>query len=345
MRRSSGTWAAPGRVNLIGEHTDYNDGWVLPIALEQTCRARVEEAEAFDFVSDAGNLGREYAEGVVAAFRAEGYDVPGLSISVSSEVPIGAGLSSSAALECSIALAIDEALGLGLARERLARIAQRAENEFVGAPTGILDQSASLLCREGHALLLDCRDASTRQVTFAPEEQGLHVVVIDTRVHHELADGQYARRRTECEAAARTMGVPSLREATAEQVGNIADEVLRRRARHIVTENARVLEVVALLDDNRLPAIGPLLTASHASLRDDYEVSCRELDLAVEASLEAGALGARMTGGGFGGSAIALTSDVERLGAVVLAAFRAVGLTEPGLLTVRPATGARRLES
>ncbi len=345
MRHSSGTWAAPGRVNLIGEHTDYNDGWVLPIALEQTCRARVSEADAYTFASGAGDLGHEYAEGVVGAFRAEGYDVPELAIEVTGDVPIGAGLSSSAALECSLALAIDELLGLGLTRERLVRIAQRAENDFVGAPTGILDQSASLLCRAGHALLLDCRDGNTRQVPFAPEEHGLHVLVIDTRVHHALADGQYARRRTECEAAARALGVDSLREATIEQVATIGDELVRRRARHVVTENIRVLEVVALLDDGRLEAVGELLTASHVSLRDDYEVSCAELDLAVDAALAAGALGARMTGGGFGGSAIALTGDLDAVTVAVRRAFGAAGLAEPAFLTARPAAGARRLES
>jgi len=339
----SSTWAAPGRVNLIGEHTDYNEGWVLPIALEQTTRARVATAESFAFRSEAGELGREYAEGVVAAFRAEGYDVPALDVRVSSDVPMGAGLSSSAALECSIALAIDELLGLHLTRERLVRIAQRAENEFVGAPTGILDQSASLLCEEGHALLLDCRDASTRQVRFAPGDHGLQLLVIDTRVHHALADGQYARRRTECEQAAAEMGVASLRDATEELTERIADEVLRRRARHVISENRRVLDVVELLDAGRLDEIGPLLSASHASLRDDFEVSAPELDVAVEAAITAGAIGARMTGGGFGGSAIALLADPDKAVAGVGRAFAAAGFGPPEFLVVTPSAGARRL--
>ena len=338
-------------MNLIGEHTDYNDGWVLPIALEQTCRASVEEADAPGFTSEEGDLGREYAEGVIAAFRAEGHEVPPLHVHVTSDVPIGAGLSSSAALECSIVLAIDELLGSGLTREQLVRIAQRAENEFVGAPTGILDQSASLLCEEGHALLLDCRDASTRQVPFAPEDAGLHLLVIDTKAHHQVADGQYAKRRSECEQAAREIGVASLRDATGEDLARIEDDVIRRRARHVVTENDRVLEAVSCLgaavDDleESYAALGRLMTASHASLRDDFEVSCAELDDAVDAALEAGAIGARMTGGGFGGSAIALAGDPEAVEEAVRAAYATHGFTEPTFLTVRPARGAYRLES
>ena len=332
-------------MNLIGEHTDYNAGWVLPIALEQTCRAQVERADAFTFDSDAGDGGSEYADGVLAALRAEGYDVPPLRVSVTSDVPIGAGLSSSAALECSIALAVDELLGLGLAREALVRIAQRAENEFVGAPTGIMDQSASMLCTTGHALLLDCRDASSRQIRFAPQQQGLHLLVIDTRAHHTLGDGQYARRRRDCEEAARVIGVPSLREAAVADLPRISDETLRRRARHVVTENDRVLSVVALLEEDRLDEIGPLLSDSHASLRDDFEVSCAELDAAVDAALGAGALGARMTGGGFGGSAIALTADPAAVAAAVRRSYGRHGFAEPGFLTVRPGRGAHRLES
>jgi galactokinase len=332
-------------VNLIGEHTDYNEGWVLPIALGRTCRAYVEAAEAFGFTSEEGDLGREYAEGVIAAFRADGHDVPALHVHVTSDVPIGAGLSSSAALECSIALAIDELLGLALTREQLVRIAQRAENEFVGAPTGILDQSASLLCEEGHALLLDCRDASTRQVPFEPEAVGLGLLVIDTKAHHQVADGQYAKRRRECEQAAREIGVASLRDATEDDLARLDDDVIRRRARHVVTENERVLEVADILASNRIRDIGPVLTASHASLRDDFEVSCAELDVAVDAALEAGAVGARMTGGGFGGSAIALAADPAAVEAAVRAAYAARGFAEPAFLTVGPARGAHRLES
>ncbi|MGN6781320.1 MAG: galactokinase [Marmoricola sp.] len=342
---SSGTWAAPGRVNLIGEHTDYNDGFVLPIALERTTRATVSlrEDEEVRFRSDAGHVGQEYVDGVVAAFRAAGHRVPGLDVEVTSDVPIGAGLSSSAALECSVALAIDELCGLGLSRPQLAALAQRAENDFVGVPTGGMDQRASLLCTPGHALLLDCRDDSTEQVPFDPASEELVLVVIDTRVHHALGDGQYGRRRAECEEAARALGVPSLREADVDAVEGLEDEVLRRRARHVVTENARVLDVVRLLRGGRLRAIGPVLTASHASMRDDYEISAPELDLAVETAVVAGALGARMTGGGFGGSVIALAPDVGVIRDAVTRAFIAGGHREPDVFAVQPGAGGRRV--
>ncbi len=335
---------APGRVNLIGEHTDYNGGFCLPIALEHTTRARVRlrSDDEVRFRSTAGDRGGEYAVGVLAAFRAESYDVPGADISVDSDVPIGAGLSSSAALECAIALAINDLVGLGLPRTVLARIAQRAENEFVGAPTGILDQSASLLCTAGHALLLDCRDQSTEQVPFDPAASGLHLLVIDTRAHHQLTDGQYGDRRDECARAARALGLGSLRDAGAADLDLLGDDLLRRRARHVITENQRVLEVVVMLRAGRLGDIGPLLTASHASLRDDYEVSCPELDVAVAAALAAGARGARMTGGGFGGSAIALADSSAAVEEEVRAAFDRHGFAAPDVFEVRPGAGARR---
>ncbi|MGN6252142.1 MAG: galactokinase [Marmoricola sp.] len=342
----SGTWAAPGRVNLIGEHTDYNDGFVLPIALEQTTRATVtllEDGEDLRYRSEAGEVGREYVQGVVDAFRAAGHAVPGLEVSVESDVPIGAGLSSSAALECSVALALDELLGTGLSREDLAALAQRAENDFVGVPTGGMDQRASLLCTAGHALLLDCRDGATEQVPFDLAPEGLVLVVIDTRVHHALGDGQYSRRREECERAARALGVDSLRDAAPEAVERLDDDLLRRRARHVVTENARVLDVVERLRGGRLRAIGPVLTASHASMRDDYEISAPELDLAVETAVTAGALGARMTGGGFGGSAIALAEDVDAVRAAVTAAFAIAGHRPPDVFPVLPGPGGQRV--
>jgi len=345
--RSAGTWAAPGRVNLIGEHTDYNEGFVLPIALELTTRASValRDDDELRFRSSAGDLGREYVDGVLAAFRDEGHRVPGLDVSVDSDVPIGAGLSSSAALECSVALAVDELCGLGLERAELARIAQRAENDFVGVPTGGMDQRASLLCTAGHALLLDCRDDSTAQVPFDPAVAGLALLVVDTKVHHELGDGQYARRREECEHAARLLGVSSLRDATAAQVDALDDDVLRRRARHVVTENERVLTTVDLLRSGRILEVGPVLLASHASMRDDYEISAPELDVAVDAAQAAGAVGARMTGGGFGGSAIVLTAEPERVEDAVRSAFDRQGFDRPDVFPVRPGEGARRVEA
>ena len=344
------TWAAPGRVNLIGEHTDYNDGFVLPIALERTTRATVSRRadgrlryRSEQDPSGESSLGREYVEGVIDAFRAAGHAVPGLDVAITSAVPIGAGLSSSAALECSVALAVNDLCGLALSRPELAALAQRAENDFVGVPTGGMDQRASLLCAAGHALLLDCRDDSTAEVPFDPAGDGLALLVIDTRVHHELGDGQYGRRREECAAAARALGLSSLRDATLDHVARLDDELLRRRASHVVTENARVLDVVDLLCADRLRDIGPVLTASHASMRDDFEISAPELDLAVAAALDAGALGARMTGGGFGGSAIALVEDADAVRRAVQGAFATHGHREPDVFAVRAGPGGRRI--
>ena len=342
----TGTWAAPGRVNLMGEHTDYNDGFVLPIALPQTTRATVTLREDGEvrFASSGPGSGQKYAEAVFAAFRAEGYDVRGADIEVESDVPIGAGLSSSAALECALALAIDELNDLGLDRPALARIARRAENEFVGVPSGILDQSASLLCTEGHALLLDCRDGSTEQVAFDAAAAGLSLLVVDTRAHHELGDGQYAVRKRQCEEACSALGVDSLRDATESDLERL-EGVLRRRARHIVTENGRVLRVTDLLRAGRLSELGPLLDASHASMRDDYEISAPELDVAVEAATEAGAVGARMTGGGFGGSTIALVEEPEAVRVAVREAFNRHKFREPAFLEALPSAGASRLDN
>ncbi|WP_218606004.1 galactokinase [Pseudonocardia abyssalis] len=355
------TWSAPGRVNLIGEHVDYAEGLCLPFALAE--RTVVEASVRADgrFVarsdaergttdlpladvgpgSPAGWAG--YAAGVLWALRAAGHPVGGMDLTVTATVPLGAGLSSSAALECAVAVAADDLFGLGLDRASLARACVRAENEVVGAATGGMDQSASLLCTAGHALLLDTRDGSTRQVPFAPADDGLAVLVIDTRVRHHLADGRYGARRASVEKAADVLGLPSLRDAALDDLGSL-DAELVPRARHIVTEIARVGEVVALLDDGRLRDIGPLLDASHASLVHDYEVSCAELDLAVDVARAAGALGARMTGGGFGGSAIALV-PIDRVDAVtdaVRAAFARGGLTVPDVRVAEPSAGAHR---
>jgi galactokinase len=359
-------WAAPGRVNLIGEHVDYAEGLCLPFAIaertvvEATPRAdgrmrlrSVAEADVVDIALD--RLGPDspsgwagYAAGVVWALREAGYAVEGLDLAVVDTVPLGAGLSSSAALECATALAVDELNELGLGgstdgRRELARACVRAENEVVGAATGGMDQAASLLAKAGNALLIDTRDGSTRQVPFAPNDDGLRLLVIDTKVRHRLADGQYGQRRAAVEKAAEVLGVHSLREATERDLERLDGELLKR-ARHIVTEIARVREVVALLDEGRIAEIGPLLDASHASLAHDYEVSCRELDLACEIARVSGAFGARMTGGGFGGSAIALVSfsradDVVRS---VRNAFAAEGLRAPDIREAIPSDGATR---
>ncbi|QJY51101.1 galactokinase [Pseudonocardia broussonetiae] len=354
-------WSAPGRVNLIGEHVDYAQGLCLPFALAErtVVEAAVRSDGRFTARSDAEGGGVDlalddvgpgspagwagYAAGVLWALRDAGHPVGGMDLTVTATVPLGAGLSSSAALECAVAVAADELFGLGLPRDELARACVRAENEVVGAATGGMDQAAALLCTAGHALLLDTRDGSTRQVPFAPADDGLAVLVIDTRVRHDLADGQYGARRAAVEKASAALGMPSLRDATPADLEGL-DADLLPRARHIVSEIARVGEVVALLDAGRLRDIGPLLDASHASLARDYAVSCAELDLAVQVARDAGALGARMTGGGFGGSAIALV-PVERIDAVtdaVRAAFARAGLTAPEVRTAEPSAGAGR---
>src|SRR5215469_12502044 len=327
--RPEGIWHAPGRVNLIGEHTDYNEGFVLPFALGQGVRAAASRR-------DDGML-------ELRSRQPPG----GTSVAIDADLERGAALSSSAALECATALALTELHGLSVPRPRLAAIARRAENEFAGIPTGIMDQSASLLCRAGHALLLDCRSGETSDVPFDLPAAGLVLLVIDTRVRHALADGRYAARRRACEQAARALGVGSLRDVTdgPGALDAIADPVLRRRARHVITENGRVLAAVALLRAGDIAGCGTLLSASHRSLRYDFEVSWPQADAAVDAAVAAGALGARMTGGGFGGSIIALARartgpDVR---ADVCDAFARRGWPQPGFLEALPSAGALRL--
>ena len=364
-RQPEGIWAAPGRVNLIGEHTDYNDGFVLPLAIDHrvtVAAARraddrlrllsLEKGERELTLSDVGPGLVEgwagYVAGAVWSLAREGVEVGGLDLALTSDVPVGSGLSSSAAVECATVLATRDLYGGPSDPGRLALIAQRAENEIVGVPSGIMDQMASMACIAGHVLLLDTRSLAVEQVPFDLDAAGLTLLVIDTSVSHALADGAYAERRRACEEAARLLGLPALRDATEADVAAAADllgDVGHRRARHVVTENARVLAVVNRLRAGRLEAIGPLLTASHMSLRDDYEVSAPELDTAVEAALRAGALGARMTGAGFGGCALALAPAVE-VGAVtriVTAAFAGRGFRAPTVFAVHPADGARRL--
>ena len=333
-----GVWQAPGRVNLIGEHTDYNEGFVLPFAIDRTARVavRLRPDSAIRLLStfgnqglttaDAGSLDRgtakgwtKYPLGVVWALQQRGFPVPGLDLLLDSDVPRGAGLSSSHAIECAVISALNELTAAGLDDRDMVLATQRAENDFVGAPTGIMDQSASLRGAAGHALFLDCRDQSSRLVPFDAEAAGLVLLVIDTKVSHSHAGGGYASRRASCELGAEVLGVKALRDVgldDLEEASGLLDPETFRRVRHVVTENDRVLQVVGLLDSAGPAAIGPLLDASHASMRDDFEISCPELDLAVETARAAGAVGARMTGGGFGGSAIALAPvAAERAGA------------------------------
>jgi galactokinase len=360
-----GVWTAPGRINLIGEHTDYNDGFVLPFALPHALTASAARrtdgrvrllsrqspqeyaAPVGDPVPGAVEGWAAYPAGALWVLRDEGLPVGGLDLLVDSTIPSGAGLSSSAALSCAAVMAAASLYGADLAPGEVARLAQRVENDFVGMPCGILDQSASMLSTEGHALFMDTRTLETEQVPFDPSAEGLTVLVVDTRAPHRHVDGAYAERRRSCEEAARVLGVAALRDVT-DLPGALAalpDDVSRRRVRHVVTENERVLRAVDLLRSGRTREVGPLLTASHASLRDDYEVSVPEVDTAVDALLAAGALGARITGGGFGGCVVALveTERVEACGKAVLEAYRERGFEEPAAFGALPSAGARRL--
>lgn len=354
----AGVWSAPGRVNLIGEHVDYNDGLCLPIALPQRTYAAaaartdgrvrlasLQVAESYDLplteVAPGVPSGwGAYAAGVLGLLQQTGHPVTGADVLISSAVPVGAGLSSSAALEAAVGAAASELFDLGLladdqSRSQLAEICRRAENEIAGAPTGGMDQAAALRSQADHALLLDCRDGSIRQVPFDLAAAGLTLLVIDTRAEHALVDGQYAERRASCEEAAELLGVPSLREIPISELDaaleRLPNDLLRRRTEHVVREIDRVRQAAAALEANDFVALGELFTASHASLRDLFEVSCAELDAAVEVALAQDALGARMTGGGFGGSAIALvaTDQAEAVITAITADYAARGWTAP----------------
>ena len=354
---------APGRVNLIGEHTDYNAGLCLPLALPHATYAavsrrdddRVRIASSQDASPWEGSLAAlgpgevegwaTYVAGVLWALREDGHDVPGVDILVDGRVPLGAGLSSSAALECSVAVAVVELLGLELSdglRRELVSACMRAETQVAGAPTGGMDQTVSLLAAEGAALLIDFDSHTTAPIDLGLAEAGLALLVTDTRVSHALVDGSYAARRADCEAAASALHVDSLRRASAEQVETLVDDRLRRRARHIVTEIDRVSSTVTALAASDWEQVGRLFAASHASMRDDFEISCPELDTAVAAAIEAGAVGARMTGGGFGGSAIAVVPQerVEAVARAIDTAFVAAGFGAPAHLLAPPSGAA-----
>ncbi|MFS0910566.1 galactokinase [Microbacterium sp. 179-I 3D2 NHS] len=431
-RAPDGLWSAPGRVNLIGEHTDYNDGFVLPFAIPHRTVAAVglrdddrirvtstfadgpvevalHELDAlFPTRRDAEGAGADHAPavpewaayplGVAWALRqapstgsgtqdstgsgtqeatgsgtqeakgsgtqettgsgtqeatgsgtqeATGSGTQGVDIAIASDVPVGAGLSSSAAIEGATASALNDLWGTGLDRTALARIGRRAENEAVGAPTGIMDQMASMRGETDAAIFLDCRSLDAHLVPLGVAEAGLAILVIDTRVKHAHSTGGYRERRASCELGAATLGVPSLRDVAVDDLPRareLMDDVTFRRVRHVVTENQRVLDTVRMLREQGARGIGDLLVASHLSMRDDFEISVPELDTAVEAALAAGALGARMTGGGFGGAAIALIEQdaVDTVSNAVGAAFAASGFAAPALFTVVPSAGAHR---
>jgi galactokinase len=366
-----GVWSAPGRANLIGEHTDYNDGFVLPFAIDRRTVAavrvrddrRIRVASTFDaepveidladlavteFPRDAVPEWAAYPLGVAWALLAAGVvDPVGVDIAFASDVPVGAGLSSSAAIEGATASALRDVWDLDLDATGLARIGRRAENEAVGAPTGIMDQMASMLGRRDAAIFIDCRSLEGTPVDLGFADAGLELLVIDTRVAHAHSTGGYGDRRAACERGAAALGVKALRDlspADLDRARELLDDTTYRRVRHVVTEDQRVLDTVRILHEDGPLAIGDLLVASHVSLRDDFEVSCPELDTAVDAALAGGAIGARMTGGGFGGSAIALVrrEDADAVSESVTHAFADSGFAEPGIFVVEPSEGARR---
>jgi galactokinase len=359
-------WRAPGRANLIGEHTDYNDGLALPFALERrTVAAVARRADGLlavrsrqvpgpgvrvplDKLEPGAVTGwAAYPAGVLWALRAAGHQVGGVSLAIDSDLPQGAGLASSAALECAVAMAVTSVHGLAVSRPELVTLTRRAENDFVRMPCGMLDQSASLLCRAGCALLLDCRTGSGVPVPLGMAAAGASLMIIDTMAAHVLADGAYAARRRECAEAARSLGVPALRDITefSGLASLLADPMLRRRARHVITENQRVKQSVALLRSGDVAGVGALLSESHRSLRDDFEVSWPEADAVVAAAAGAGTLGARMMGGGFGGSVIALLPEDRAVPVrtAVQEAFRGRGWRPPEFMDAVPADGAGRI--
>jgi galactokinase len=355
--------AAPGRVNLIGEHIDYSEGFVLPFAIkdrtlvaarkrdDSTVRIASAQRRNKIVTVDINNVKpglkgewERYALGVLWSMGVKS----GVDLMIDGHVPLGAGLSSSAALECSVATAMNHLFDMGFNLEELARLTQKAENQYVGVPCGIMDQSVSLMAISGSALLLDCRDLSTRNIPFDVASHGLELLIIDTQAHHALTDGGYAERRASCESVAAKLSVKSMRELTMEQLDASKDQITETeymRARHAVSEMKRVLDCVDALRIGDFVKVGQLINASHLSLRDDYNVSCPELDTAVDASLAAGAMGSRMVGGGFGGSAIALieaTKTTQTIRAVEKA-FADKKFKAPRFFTSLPSQGAELL--
>jgi galactokinase len=350
---------------LIGEHTDYNDGYVMPFALPQRVLiAAAPRRDGIWSVTSLSNYSTEvfraadlqpgmagwqaYVAGVVWALREDGHRIGGADLVLSSDVPAGAGLSSSAALECSVLAALADLNDLDIAGLERAKLARRAENAFVGAPTGLMDQAAATLCTSGHALFFDCRTDDAEQVRFDPISAGLEILVLDTKTPHALVDSEYAARRASCEEAAQLLGIPALRDVTDldAALDELPDPEMQRRLRHVVTENARVLAAVDVLRNRRIVDLASLLDASHSSMRDDFEITVPQVDLAVEVARASGALGARMTGGGFGGCIIALVpaGEVERVGTEIARSFAGAGYRRPIHFAAVPSAGAQRLQ-
>ncbi len=363
----TGVWSAPGRANLIGEHTDYNDGWVLPFGINRRTWVAAAPNNSSELRAVSSLNKAVYSVSLLDEGRPESLDWAlyplgvawmlreaspnakhfGVDLAITTDVPIGAGLSSSAAIEMAVATALNDLWQLGLDRSSLAKVGQRAENIVVGAPTGIMDQMASVYAAADSAVLLDCRSLAVRQIKLGFADRGLSIAVLDTRVKHSHGTSGYRERREQCEAASAALGVPALRDAEVPdlvRLVNLVSDVVFRRARHIITENMRVQLAAAALEVGALDEFGELMNQSHTSMRDDFEISIPELDLAVEVARREGALGARMTGGGFGGAAIALIAAdrITPLAEAVGREFERAGFSAPEVFEVVPSSGARR---
>lgn len=356
-----GVWSAPGRANLIGEHTDYNEGFVFPFGIDKRtyvalsprsdslCRVSSDiDGKTYETDLPSKPEGMDWALyplGVAWVMRE--WAKSGFDAFFTSNVPVGSGLSSSAAIECAIGVALNEIWSAGRTKQQIALLGQRAENDVVGAPTGMMDQTASMLAERDSAVFLDCQSLEAKAVPLHLEERDLVVAVIDTRVAHRHSDGGYRVRRESCERGASTMGVKSLRGLSAgdlPKAQSLLSDVDFRRVRHIVTENQRVLDSIEALQSGDMPRFGQLLLASHDSMAHDFEISIEELDLAVEISMQTGAVGARMTGGGFGGAAIAVINKdlLAALEQNCKQAFAQKGYLEPKIFAVVPSEGAKR---
>jgi len=360
--------AAPGRVNLIGEHTDYNDGFVLPMAIERymlLAADRNTDREAILHSLTTGETATfsvrppirrgepawsNYIRGVIAGFQQRGNKIGGFDAVIESTLPYGGGVASSAALEVATATLLETVCGVRLEGLDKALLCQQAEHDFAGVPCGIMDQFTSILARENHALLLDCRSRATRPVRM--DDPGVTVLVINTHIRHKLADGEYAKRRAECETAAGILQVPALRDATLKDLLGASkqmDPVVFRRARHVITENERTLEAARAIQAREWAKVGALMYASHDSLRDDYAVSCSELDTVVDAArsipFTEGMIGCRMTGAGFGGCAVALvrTEAVKSITRKLGEAYENKTRMTATIFSSRPSGGARVL--